>query len=102
MREKAIVVARLAGSASFDDFAPDSTLRLAVERAIEIIGEAASHVTADMRASHPEILWRDIVGQRNVLAHDYGQIDPVRLWYAATHDMVPLIESIDAIIPRQQ
>ena len=102
MRENAILVNAIVDSATYDEFLPGSMLRLAVERAIEIIGEAAGHVTTGMRVRSPDIPWRQIVGLRNVLVHEYGQIDPVRLWYTATHDMNPLIKAIDSLVPRSQ
>ena len=52
----------------------DRKLQLAVERAIEIIGEAARLVSPTFKARHTEILWQQIVSQRNVLAHEYGEI----------------------------
>jgi uncharacterized protein with HEPN domain len=47
----------------------DEILRLAAERLIEIIGEAAANVSDQLRDAHPEVDWRAPVGMRNVLAH---------------------------------
>ena len=44
------------------------TLRLAVERALEIVGESARRITAAIKDQHSDIPWKDIVGQRNILA----------------------------------
>ena len=84
--------------ATLDDFTPESVLRLAVERAIELIGEAARRVSAEFRAQNTEIPWRDIIGQRNVIAHEYGEVDPRRLWQTALHDTRALIEVIDTLL----
>jgi len=51
---------------------------------LEIIGEAARRVSTTFQEQHPEIPWRNIIGQRNILAHDYGQIDHDRLYKTAT------------------
>ena len=75
-------------------------LRLAVERALEIVGEAARGASSEFRAAHPQIPWADIIGQRNILAHEYGYIDGRRLWQTAIEDMAALIEAIDEIVPR--
>jgi uncharacterized protein with HEPN domain len=45
-------------------------LRSAVERQVEIIGEAARRVSDSFRQQHSEIPWSTIMGQRHVLAHD--------------------------------
>ena len=57
---------------------------LALERALEVLGEAAGRVSKDCRAAHPEIGWRRIIGQRNVIAHKYGEIDHRRLYETVT------------------
>jgi len=57
----------------FDDFLEDRMVRNAVERNLEIIGEAAKCVSPALRDAHPEIPWRAIIALRNVLAHEYGK-----------------------------
>ena len=71
--------------ACVDGIAPEQWLRnrvriLALERALEMLGDAAGRVSRDCRAAHPEIGWRQIVGQRAVIAHKYGEIDHRRLY----------------------
>jgi uncharacterized protein with HEPN domain len=51
-------------------------VQAAAQRWIEILGEAASKVSDSLKAAHPEIAWREIVGTRVILAHAYLQIDP--------------------------
>ena len=46
--------------------------RLAVERLIEIIGEAANHLSKEIIEHNPDIPWSKIIGLRNKIAHDYG------------------------------
>ena len=55
-------------------------LRAAVERNIEIIGEAARRISDDLKQEHPEIPWRKIIAQRNVLIHEYDDIDYKEIW----------------------
>ncbi|MBI2906501.1 MAG: DUF86 domain-containing protein [Chloroflexi bacterium] len=52
----------------------------AVVRRLEIIGEAAKHVPARLRAKEPSIPWQDIAGMRNRLAHEYFGIQLHRAW----------------------
>ena len=74
-------------------------LRSAVERQIEIIGEAAGKVSDSFQQQHPEIPWRGIVGQRHVLAHDYGEVDHQRIWKVVTDHIPQLIECLEPLIP---
>jgi uncharacterized protein with HEPN domain len=53
----------------------DRMLMLAVVRCIEIIGEAATRISPELRLRCPQIPWTDIVGMRNRLIHAYFEID---------------------------
>lgn len=59
----------------------------ATERCIEIIGEAARRVSKTTQQLQSEIPWSDLIGQRNILAHEYGQIDHELLYKTATDDV---------------
>ena len=76
MREQAFRLGELLYGVDRQKFLSDENLRLIAERRIEIIGEAAGRVSPQFRSAHPEIPWRQIIGQRNILIHDYGQIHP--------------------------
>ncbi len=72
---------------------------MAVERAVEIIGEAARRLSDDFKENHPEVPWRSIIGQRNVLAHEYGEIKQERLWKIVTQHIPALIARLEPLIP---
>ena len=80
-------------------FLADRVMLLAIERSVEIIGEAARRVSATYHAAHPEIPWREIIGQRNILAHEYGQIDHELLYNTAKQDVPALIVQIERLLP---
>ena len=67
-------VERFVAGRSLEDYENDVLLRSAVERQIEMIGEAARHVSQAFQDAHPEIAWRPVTAQRHVPAHDYGEI----------------------------
>jgi uncharacterized protein with HEPN domain len=93
-RQAHVLVKRIA----FERLEGDETRKLALERALEILGEAARRVSPDFQRRHPHIEWRSLVGQRNVLAHDYGTISHKRL-YDATRQMAPsLLAELDRIL----
>jgi uncharacterized protein with HEPN domain len=84
---------------SCEDFAADLTAKLAMERTMEIIGEAARRVSQTTREAHPEVPWRAIIGQRNILAHEYGRIDHLQLYRTASEDLPRLVGLLRNILP---
>lgn len=93
------VVATVAGM-TFEQYLADANVRLAVERRIEIIGEAAGRVSQEFRNAHAEIPWRKIVAQRHVLAHGYGEIDDELIWTVATVHLPALIGILEELVPQ--
>ena len=83
----------------YADFRDNKLIRYAVERRLEVIGEAARHVSAAFRAEHPEIPWRQIIGLRNILAHEYGEILVDRIWLVAKESIPELVGSLDRLVP---
>ncbi len=80
-------------------FLADRVMLRAIERTIEIIGESARRVTPDFQSEHPEVSWREIIGQRNILAHEYGQIDHELLYKTVKDDIPLLITQIQNLLP---
>jgi len=68
--------------------------RLAVERLLEIIGEAANHISKEVLENNEDIPWSKIIGLRNKVAHDYGEILTDRIWLIATRSIPELLEQI--------
>ena len=99
MLEAARAVESFVKGRSFQDYAADLMLRSAVERQVEIIGEAARSVSEDYQRSHPQIPWQGIIGQRHVLAHDYAGIKHDRLWRVATELVPELIRLLEPLVP---
>jgi len=98
MLESSRTVRKFISGKSFHEFLQDEILRLAVERKLEIIGEAASHLPPELTKNHPNIPWKVIIGQRHVLAHDYDEIRYERLWNVCQKDLPILIEQLEALL----
>ena len=78
---------------SIDAFDADWRKRWLVERGVEIISEASRHLTAELKARHPEIPWSKVAGIGNVLRHDYESIAAPIMWKLAQDDL-PLLDRV--------
>ena len=83
---------------SSDQYLADRKTQLAVERLIEIIGEAARKISEDVRLNEANIPWRGIIGQRNVLAHEYGEVKQERIWNVASREVPLLIGHLERVL----
>jgi len=91
-------LARMIDGVSWEAYRQDEVLQVAVERCIEVIGEAARHLSDDFKSQHPDIPWRDIVQQRNVIAHGYFFLEHERLWDVASDKVPTLIRHLETIV----
>ncbi len=79
----------------------DEVTQAAVTRWLEIIGEAAGAVSAELRVDYPEVPWRDLVGMRNILVHAYRRVNLNLVWRAV--ERLPEIEAqIVAILAQDE
>jgi uncharacterized protein with HEPN domain len=72
---------------------------LAIIKTIEIIGEAASKVSATCKAENSNIPWRDIIDMRNRLSHGYFDVDLDIVWETVQTDIPNIIKALSQIIP---
>jgi uncharacterized protein with HEPN domain len=84
---------------TFHDFENNKMVRYAVERQLLVIGETANHLTEAFKDQHSHVPWNSIIAQRNILAHEYGEILVERIWLVATEKIPDLIEKIGPLIP---
>lgn len=84
----------------YHDYLSDRQLRLAVERRIEVVGEAARNVSDEFLRAHPAIPWRKIIAQRHVLAHEHGEPRHDRIWRVATESVPPRISQLEPLVRR--
>ena len=84
---------------TFEQYIQGPMLRHAVERVVEIIGEAARNVSDEFRTQHPEIPWKQIVAQRHIVAHEYDDLQDNLIWTVATQHAADLIRLLEPLIP---
>ena len=80
------------------DLDTDRKLVLSLIKELEIIGEAAGKVSAEIRAQHVSIPWQDISGMRNRLIHVYFDIDLDVVWTTVTKDLPLLKTELEKIL----
>ena len=85
---------------SFDQFEGDRLLQLAITRLVELIGEAASNVSADCKLLVPEIPWAVIVKTRNKLIHHYFGVKLDIVYEVAKQDRPDLINQLAVALDR--
>lgn len=77
-----------------EDFDSNEMLQIWTVHYLQIIGEAASRISPELRANHPKIPWGKIIGSRNVLMHGYFEIDLDIVWAAVELDLPALKSEI--------
>ena len=85
----------------WEDFYNDRKLVLAIERSLEIIGEAAGCLSETFRNGHPEVSWHKIRGMRNILAHEYGQVDYEIVYNTAIKEIPDLLNKLESLLPEE-
>ena len=78
--------------------AEDPVTQAAAQRWIEIIGEAASHVTDEVKTANADVAWREMSGIRIILAHGYFHIEDDIIGNVVTNDIPVLRRQLQAIL----
>ena len=95
MLESAVAIQHYVKDLPFDGFWNDALKRDAVTYRINIIGEAAKHVSPATAKALPEIPFEMIRGMRNRIAHEYDRIDYRKVWGVAQENIAPLAAALE-------
>lgn len=85
-------------SMSFEIFSQDAKTIDAVVRNIEVIGEAARHIPEPLRLAYPTVPWKQVVGARDKVVHEYFGIDLEVIWKTIQDDLPILKQEIDRMM----
>jgi len=83
---------------SREDLDKDEMLAFALLHALQIVGEAASKLSAELRDQNPQIPWALITGMRHRLVHAYFDINHDILWTTATESVPELLAEADRLL----
>lgn len=84
-----------------DDFLADETLKRAVIRSLEIIGEATKKIPADFKIKWSNIHWKNMAGMRDRLIHDYMGVNYSIVWDVVKNKIPELYEQIIEVTGKQ-
>ena len=99
MLDQARKVVAKANGKTRDEFDADENLRLALAHLVQTIAEAARRVSDPTKDAHPEVPWRNIMGMRHRIVHDYMNVDEDVLWTVATVHLPSLIDLLSLLVP---
>ena len=84
------------------DFLENETLKRAIIRSLEIIGEASKKITADLKYQWNSISWKNMAGMRDRLIHDYMGVNYSIVWDVVKNKIPELYDQIESVIEEQQ
>lgn len=80
-----------------DGFYTNQLIQDGVARRFAIIGEAVKHVPEYYREKHPETEWKSIAGMRNILVHEYFEVNLKRVWNTIQEDLPSFKKQIKSL-----
>jgi len=83
---------------SLDDVLNDEVLGLALIRLLEVVGEAANRVSAQTRAAHPAVHWREWIDTRNRVIHGYDTVEVRIVFRIIRNNLPPLVAELERIL----
>ncbi|MES0491062.1 MAG: DUF86 domain-containing protein [Leptospirales bacterium] len=83
---------------SFTDYSADKKTIRAVERNLEIIGEAVKKLPESLREEYTKTEWRKIAGLRDMLIHGYSEIDDAIIWEIVQNKLPNLRNTVTQIL----
>ena len=95
-------IKRFTGEMDFEAFSKDEVVQFAIIKNFEIIGEAAYHLTDEVREANPQVEWKKIMAFRHILVHDYYKINLEIVWKARKNKIDELRKQIKEILAENQ
>ncbi|MDE2749149.1 MAG: DUF86 domain-containing protein [Chloroflexota bacterium] len=98
MRDAAQYAQQFAAGREIEGLNTDIQFRMALVKAVELVGESASHTSDELRAQQPQLPWKKMIGMRNVLVHNYWAIEQEEFWDAVQIHIPALITELERLI----
>jgi len=85
----------------FEDFMDDETLKRAVVRSLEIVGEATKKIPADFKVKWSSIHWKNMAGMRDRLIHDYIGVNYLIVWDVMKNKIPDIHKQISEFLDKE-
>ena len=72
----------------------------AVIRNLQTLAESSQRLSTEVKATEPQIPWRELAGFRNVIVHGYLGVDLGAVWLVVEQDLPMLAEAVNRIVAR--
>lgn len=79
---------------TFDEFRKNTVLIKAILYDLVVIGEAAIHIPTEVKSRYPQIPWRLMGDMRNIIAHEYFQVDLKIIWNTIQNNLPSLVAQL--------
>ncbi len=96
------LIAEYTRNLSFEDFKNDRKTVDAVIRNLAIIGEAGNKTSKEFQNKYPAIPWKNLIGLRNILIHDYLGVDINAVWANIQKELSPLKQQVKLAINQEE
>ncbi len=96
------LILKYAEGLDFNALANNVEKQDAILRRISIIGEATKRLSTDFRAQHPEVPWKAMAGMRDVIIHDYDEVDMDEIWIVIRENLPQLLAYIEPLVTPKQ
>ena len=83
---------------SWEKFEDNHVYQNAIIRCVEVIGEASNKIGFDIKKALSEVAWDEMYGMRNILIHDYDEVDLQKVWQTVTVDIPSLIGILETFL----
>jgi uncharacterized protein with HEPN domain len=87
---------------SADSLSGDDTLKRAIVRSLEIVGEATKKISGDLKEKYPQVERRSMAGMRDRLIHDYFGVDYELVWDVVQNKIPGLRKAIEEILRKEE
>ena len=89
-------------SEGYEYFLTDEKTQDAVIRKLQILAETTQRLSDNIKETEPSIPWQDISGLRNILVHQYTEINIPRIWIIIEHDIPELSNFVHKNLMKHQ